>query len=231
MRYVLKVTRLMSNNLFNSKQQTTWFPFWSNLLKANTLSHLSLPSLYALLEEFFWDALQLCCYNPLECLKTFKPSFLMIPLSLVEKKVIGSKIRWKREVVLVLFSQEMLAVQYTQFYYFSNTPKSSVIIFFMSSWFTIIQTVTQRSPHTTCLTCSTLTSVLFVEGLLLFFLFALLVSFKNMYTPPWGYLHTLVEAFQILVTEFVTTVTSNNNNNNNNQVVVVTLNYFIQYQV
>ena len=51
----------------------------------------------------------------------------------------------------------------------TNISESSVIIsqtqFFLSSWLVIIRTVNWRSPHTTSLSHSTLTSVLFVEGL------------------------------------------------------------------
>ena len=54
--------------------------------------------------------------------------------------------------------------------YFSDIPKSFVIIFqklsfFMSWWLKIIQTVNQQIPHILCLTHSVLTSVPLVEGL------------------------------------------------------------------
>ena len=70
-------------------------PFSVIPLASNTLFHPSLPRFYALLEGFFWDAPQLCCYGPLDGLHAFKMGPLDDPLELGEKKkVTRSKVKW-----------------------------------------------------------------------------------------------------------------------------------------
>ena len=63
---------------------------------------------------------------------------------------------------------ELPNAQHTQSSYFSHMPKSSVIIFHSVLFHiqcVIIRKANRQSPTTTCLTQSTLTSVLLVEGL------------------------------------------------------------------
>ena len=79
---------------FNSKQQTTWFPFKVIPLASNALFHPTLPRFYALLEGFIWDAPQLRHYGPLDGLHAFKTGPLNDPFELGEKKkVVWSKVR------------------------------------------------------------------------------------------------------------------------------------------
>ena len=110
-----------------------------------------------------------------------------------------------------LLYQELLDPQFTQPCYFSDMSKSSVIIFqtlsfFMSSWFTIIQST---HNHHTCLTNSMLISVLLIEGLLLLessftFLFSSwnLLCHLKMSAQRGVISHSLFEAFQVLVRIF-----------------------------
>ena len=97
---------------------------------------------------------------------------------------------WKKKVTRCKMNRETAPVwqcsyRYTQSHYFSDTPKSSVIIFktllFFTWWLVIIRTVKWQSSHTTCLIRSTLASVLLVVDLsLLQSLFTLLRLYLNL---------------------------------------------------
>ena len=86
-------------------------------LKSRARFHPSLPRFYALLEGFFWNASQLCCYSPLDGLHVFKTGPLDDPLELDEKqKVTWNKVRWIGTLFQqgnVLLSQELLDAQGT----------------------------------------------------------------------------------------------------------------------
>ena len=82
-----KITELVSQTIFsipNNKLHS--FPFKVILLECNAVSHPSFTCLYALLEGFFWDASQLCCYSSLDSLHAFKMGLLENHFELGEKK-------------------------------------------------------------------------------------------------------------------------------------------------
>ena len=99
---------------------------------------------------------------------------LIIPLGKKKKshRARSIELNWLFQYNDITLCQELLNAQHTKSYYFSDMPKFLLIIFqtlffFMFSWLANIQTVNRWSPYTTCLSCTTLTSVLLDEGLLL----------------------------------------------------------------
>ena len=111
------------------------------------------------------------CHTSMHC---WKDSSWM-PLSFVIRALLMTSMPSKMAPLMTPWSLEKRKkypgdAQYTQSHYFTDIPKSSLIIyqtlyFFMSSWLVIIWTVNRHLPHTTHFTHATLISVLLVEGL------------------------------------------------------------------
>ena len=69
--YTRSVSKVMAGLVsqmihINSKQQTAGFPLQSNSPRVSCTFHPSLPRFQAMLQGFFWDALQLRRYGPLD---------------------------------------------------------------------------------------------------------------------------------------------------------------------
>ena len=92
--------------------------------------------------------------------------YLIVPLSLEKSHTEQDQMNWEFALGQRYCSRLGTARCFAdQSRYFSEMLKFSVIIFQTLSIFMFSRTVTRRSPHTCCFTQSTLTRVLFVEGI------------------------------------------------------------------
>ena len=179
---------------FDSKQQTTWFPFQRKT--PLSLMYFTIPFCYSSMhcwENYFVMPLRSFVMSLLMSSTPSKWILPNDPLELKKKKTTRCKISWIGRLFQygnVPLSQELPDAQYTQYHYFSDIAKSLVIIFQTLPFF-YVQVICNHSNGqptiATNFTCSTLISVLLVggslsSGVILYLLmtpFELIILVKN----------------------------------------------------
>ena len=186
------------------------FPFKVIPLESNALSHPSLPCFFALPEGFFWDGPQLHYYGPLLASMPLKQVPLMITLSLRGKK--SHRVNW--EFVPVQWcsswprtaksSSHLVPLFFTHAQIFGDNLQGNTVPFHFQLIYnrliTHLKTATHNQPYSFDVACwRPLAPELIFHSFTPFFKH--LVPLKNVWAT-WCYLHTLTEAFQVLLIEF-----------------------------